>query len=140
MGLCIMARDAFADRVRMGGRFGGTELGAALGVDRKCLPAVSRFRKRRRSDWGIQRQIHDQLHGVAWRVDCDLTRSQPCDLSEFLPPADAVAVHGYSAGEATLGDEFVIEFLPRSYAHQSVVKASIASNCQLPLSGDSSYG
>ena len=71
-----------------------TGLRRLLGVDVLGIPPVPRLPPRGRRHRGVQRQVHVQPDGAAWRLRPHLARSLAGDLPKLLPPGSRWALSG----------------------------------------------
>jgi len=68
-------------------------MGIAMGMDKQRLSSLSRFQKSGRSRWRVQWQVYDKPDGAARSVGRDAAGPQPEYISQFFPPAPAVAIY-----------------------------------------------
>src|SRR5262249_42448733 len=94
--LRALGRQAFADRGGMGSgrarKSSRRRLRRRVAVDAQRLLALSGLPRRRRRARGVQRQVHDQPNGLAWKLARDARRPCAPGLSQFLLSVGALAV------------------------------------------------
>ena len=74
-------------------------VGAAMGMDRKCISSLSWLCQSARADRRIQRQIHGESNGASRSFNGYPARTQPAKLSQFLPSAFKMAVYRHQVGK-----------------------------------------